>query len=45
MTYGFGLVIFPTSWHIGFWPRAKKDILAFGPFRLVFHRTTGEWKS
>ena len=43
MTYGIGLVFFPTSWHFDFWPRAKKDILAIGPFRFVFYKTIGEW--
>jgi len=44
MQYGLGLVIFPFSWHLGYWPRAKKDLFAFGPFRIVLYRATGEWK-
>ena len=45
MTYGIGIVFFPTSWHLGYWPRAKKDILAIGPFRFVIYAATGGWKS
>lgn len=45
MKYGFGIVFFPTSWHLGFWPRAKKEILSIGPIRFVLYRATGEWKS
>ncbi len=40
---GFGFVIFPLSWRIGFWPRPKKSIIAFGPLRFVLHKQPGEW--
>lgn len=42
---GFGIVIFPTSWHVGYWPREKKSLWALGPLRVVIYRTTHEWKS
>lgn len=44
MQFGIGLVLFPFSWHLGFWPREKKTIFALGPLRLVIYRATGEWK-
>lgn len=44
MQIGFGLVVFPFSWHLGYWPRKKKTLFAFGPLRLVIYRATGEWK-
>jgi hypothetical protein len=45
MKRGFGVVIFPLSWHIGYWPREKKNLFAFGPIRFVLYKATGEWKS
>lgn len=44
MKCGYGIVIFPTSWHVGYWPRARKDIWALGPLRFVRYRARGEWK-
>jgi len=41
---GIGFVVFPFSWRFGTWCRDKKDILALGPFRLVWHKQPGEWK-
>lgn len=38
ITYGFGVVIFPTSWHLGYWPREKKTMIAFGPLRFVLYK-------
>lgn len=40
----FGIVVFPTDWRLGIWLRAKKDILAVGPFRFVLYKKPGEWK-
>jgi hypothetical protein len=43
-TIAFGLVIFPTSWRLGLWRRAKKDIFAVGPIRFVLYKAPGVWK-
>lgn len=43
-TIAFGLVIFPTSWRLGVWHRAKKDILSIGPIRFVLYKAPGVWK-
>lgn len=43
-TIAFGIVIFPTSWHLGVWRREKKDILAIGPLRFVLYKRPGAWK-
>jgi hypothetical protein len=40
----FGIVFFPSSWHVGVWKREKKDILSIGPFRFVFYKAPGDWK-
>lgn len=40
---GFGIVIFPASWHFAVWRREKKDILAIGPLRFVLHKQPGQW--
>lgn len=44
MNFAFGVVIFPLSWRLGFWRRAKKDILSIGPIRFVLYKQPGEWK-
>lgn len=44
MKYGIGIVIFPFSWHLGFWGRPKKDIISIGPVRFVLHKLPGDWK-
>lgn len=41
---GFGIVLFPLSWKLDFWGREKKDILSFGPIRIVLYKQPGSWK-
>lgn len=40
---GIGIVLFPLSWKLDFWPRDKKDIIAVGPLRFVLYKHPGEW--
>jgi hypothetical protein len=44
-TVAFGIVLFPTSWRLGVWRRPKKNILSIGPFRFVYYKTPGDWKT
>lgn len=44
-TYGFGIVVFPTSWKLDFWSRDKKNILAIGPLRFVFYKVQSAWRT
>ncbi len=43
-TIAIGIVFFPTSWRLGYWPREKKNIWSLGPFRLVLYKNPGQWK-
>lgn len=36
--YGFGIVLFPSSWRLGFTRRKPgKAVFAIGPLRLTWH--------
>lgn len=45
MKHGISLAIFPTAWEVGYARIRRKDVWAFGPFRLSFHRIQGDLKS
>lgn len=45
MKYGISIAVFPTAWELGYARIRKKDVIAFGPFRLSIHRVKGTLKS
>lgn len=44
MRYGVSISLFPTAWELGHVRVRGKNVIAFGPLRLSFHRVQGSLK-